>query len=82
MKGGRLGLKNPRDEFETGRGLDLRDMLDGFSNYTQSGPPKRKGGWRKTLFFILAFVCTVMALLLVVDHCLDYRFDGAAVCRQ
>jgi vancomycin resistance protein YoaR len=72
MKGGRLGLKNPRDELETGRGLDLRDMFDGFSDYTRSGPPKRRGGWRKTHFFVLAFVCAVMALLLVVDRWMSY----------
>ncbi len=72
MEGGRLGLKNPRDELETGRGLDIRDVFGGFSDYTRSGSPKRGGGWRKTLVFVLAFVCAFVVLLLVADYSMSY----------
>ncbi|HVF00804.1 MAG TPA: peptidoglycan binding domain-containing protein [Rubrobacteraceae bacterium] len=71
-EGRAFGPQNPRDELETGCGLDLRDMFDHFSDYRRSGPPKCRGGWRKTLFLVLTFVCTVTALLLVVDHWASY----------
>ncbi|CAN5135460.1 hypothetical protein BH24ACT19_BH24ACT19_21330 [soil metagenome] len=67
-----MGLENPRDELETGRGLDVRDVFGGFSDYTRSSPPKRGGGWRKTLVFVLAVVCAFVALLLVADYSMSY----------
>ncbi|CAA9440091.1 MAG: Vancomycin B-type resistance protein VanW [uncultured Rubrobacteraceae bacterium] len=67
-----MGLKNPREELETGRRLELRDLSDRFSDFTRSSPPKRRGGWRKVLVFVLAALCMIMALLLVVDYSMSY----------
>lgn len=44
MEGGQLGLKNSGDELETRGGLGVRDVFGGFSDYTQSGARKHKGG--------------------------------------
>jgi len=72
VEGGRLGLKNSRDELEPGRGLDVRDVFGGFSNYTRSSLPKCGEGWRKTLVLVLAVVCAFVALLLVADYSKSY----------
>ena len=69
MEGGQLGLKNSGDELETRGGLGVRDVFGGFSDYTQSGARKHKGG-RGRIVVVALVVCAFV--LVAADYLVSY----------